>query len=255
MDQQSFSFFRRLFPARATPAAPVAPQSPRQEWIDRFRRYYGWPVEVVFHDNASTMISSRRRGKTLHLRLHHMFQQADAAVLAALADFLRGAGRGAEILDSYIEGHKHLVLARRPRRLGSSIGRRFDLLRIRDALNRFYFARPVLVPVVWGRFHSARRRQSIRLGSYAYDEQLIRIHPVLDQDFVPAHVVVGVVYHEMLHHVFGEQKVCGRRQIHTPEFRALEERFVHYARSSVWVKQNIRRLLSGGKNRHKRETA
>ena len=251
MDQLRFSFFRRLLQPGPRPAAPIASPDPRQEWLERFRRHHGGPVEVVFHDNASTMVSSRRRGKVLCLRLHNMFFQADETVLSALSDFLRGARGGNQLLDLFIESHRHLILIGRPRSCGSSVGRRFDLLQIRDALNRFYFANPVIVPVVWGRFRLGRRR-SIRLGSYAFGEQVIRIHPALDQDFVPAYVVVGVVYHEMLHHVFGEQKVGGRRSIHPPEFNILDERYVHYARASDWVRQNLRRLLNSGKTRHQR---
>ena len=215
-----------------------------RHWGLRFTRYFKKPFRIRFTDNSSTMISSRVRRGVLELRLHHMFIKAQDGILAALADYLLDRKKNHRRLDGFIERNHNRVGRRRPAALGSSQGSRFDLTAIRDALNRAYFDVPVGVLVVWGTSRHRRRRRSIRLGSYCYEDHVIRIHPALDQNFVPAYVVAGVVYHEMLHHALGARQKGGRRLVHTREFREREARFVHYQKAEAWERDNLGRLLA-----------
>ena len=214
-----------------------------RNWGLRFTRCFKKPFRVRFTDNSSTMISSRVRRGVLELRLHHMFIKAPDRILAALADYLLDRKKDHRRLDAFIERNQNRVRRRRPAALGSPQGNRFDLTTIRDALNRAYFEVPVEVPVVWGTSRRRRRRRSIRLGSYCYEDHVVRIHPALDQGFVPAYVVAGVVYHEMLHHALGSRRKNGRRLVHTREFREREARFAHYQKAEAWERDNLGRLL------------
>ena len=60
---------------------------------------------------------------------------------------------------------------------------------------------------------------------------------------MPPWVVVGVVYHEMLHHQLGACDRDGRRMVHTRQFREREKRFVHHARTEVWETKNLGWLI------------
>lgn len=246
MEQISFGF--SVPPAVRKPLLPpIRLEAVRRQWSERFERFYPTPFSVYFNDNSSTMISSRRRQGMQQLRLHYMFLRAQDEVLAALADYLQGRACGNRCLDRFIARNHDLVGRRRLRAQRCSRGRRFDLLRIRDALNRAYFQTPIEVPVVWGSRRSGGRR-SIRLGSYSFEERVIRINPVLDQDTVPAFVVVAVVYHEMLHHLLGSRRVSGRRLVHTREFRTQESRFVHHRRAVAWERENLTKMLMGSRS-------
>jgi len=209
-------------------------------WSTRFRSYLPVTFEVRFTDNTSTMISSRRRGRILRLRLHHMFIDADDSVLSALARYLVGQRSGNQRLDRFIEKNMNRIARKK---LSGSQGRRFDLEKIRDALNRAYFGRPVEVPVVWSSERQVKRQRSIRLGSYSFEDRVIRIHPALDRDLVPAYVVVGVVYHEMLHHELGSDRHNNRRLVHTRRFREREAQFVHYDRAEAWERDHLGQLI------------
>jgi predicted metal-dependent hydrolase len=88
------------------------------------------------------------------------------------------------------------------------------------------------------------RRRSIKLGSYHASERLIRIHPALDQPFVPEYFIAFVIFHEMLHERIGTTRQGhGRRCVHPPEFRALEARFPSAAEALRWEKENLGKLL------------
>jgi hypothetical protein len=84
----------------------------------------------------------------------------------------------------------------------------------------------------------------MRLGSYNESENVIRMHPALDQAFVPRYFVASVVFHEMLHEMHGAEEISeGRRAVHTPAFLADEQRFRDYARARAWENKHIKRLL------------
>ena len=136
-------------------------------------------------------------------------------------------------------------------------GEIYDLRELRDELNRDYFGGKLKVGITWGkgaglpagrarsgaRCRRRPRRSSLQLGSYSYEDNLIRIHRLLDQPRVPRYVVEAVVYHELLHAAIPPVMCNGRRYVHTPEFRRRERLFRGLARAEAWVERNLLELL------------
>jgi predicted metal-dependent hydrolase len=204
-------------------------------------------VRLSITDNVRTMVSSQLVGHERRVRLHHMFLDADAFTLRALAAYLKRSDRAAStLLGGFIEANRTRIRRPRGRRIHvRTAGEVHHLHDLYDRLNAQYFADEVDAAITWGRRGSGRRRRrnSIKLGSYCAEEQLIRIHPALDQVWVPRYFVEYIVYHEMLHHVIPMPERNGRRQLHTPEFRAREREFLHYERAIAWERQHVHRLL------------
>jgi hypothetical protein len=124
-----------------------------------------------------------------------------------------------------------------------------DLEAILHDVNQRYFGGSVSdVLVTWGRKTKPRvgQRTSIKLGSYSSTERLVRVHPVLDQRWVPRYFVHYIVYHELLHHLVPEAKVAGRTLLHPPEFQRRERDFQQYTRALAWEQKHIDRLLRAG---------
>lgn len=124
-------------------------------------------------------------------------------------------------------------------------GRFFDLREIFDRINRRFFNNALRnYTICWGR---RRRKAPVRyfvFGTIREDERIIRIHPLLDAEFVPAWFIEYVVYHEMLHAVVPEETFStGRRKVHTDEFYRREKQFPNYARARRWESENLSRLL------------
>lgn len=207
------------------------------------------PVELVVTDNRRTMISSRHSGGGWLVRLHHMFVYADDPTVRALARYLARNDRGAGAhLDAYIRDNEHRIKKGRRRVLRvHTRGQHHDLSAIFDELNdRYFHGRIVGVRVTWGRRppeQGRRRRRSIRLGTYVAEDQLIRIHPFLDQEWVPRFFVAYVLFHEMLHHVVPAPVRNGRQCFHSPEFRSLERAYPDYERALGWERTNLTKLL------------
>jgi len=207
----------------------------------------GWPVEVKFTDNSSVMISyTRKDGRPMELRLHRMFRDADDRVINAIAGYVRGRDRECSAeLNRFIKSRRHMVKKPKPRPVGklTTRGEHHDLADIFNRLNRDYFSNKLDVAVTWGRKNGRKPRRHIRLGSYSYENKLIRIHPALDRSWVPAYFVESVVYHEMLHAWFEVGKRNGRSMYHTPAFRRRERMHPHFEKAHRWERENIHRLL------------
>jgi hypothetical protein len=207
-------------------------------------------VDVSITDNRHTMISAKRVEGGARVRIHHMFLEADDETVRALARYVTRSDRHASrALDGFIEAHQHRIRKEQPRPLPlRTRGRYHDLSDIFVELNEVWFDGDIDgVSVTWGRRAPTqrRRRRSIRLGTYVHEDGLIRIHPVLDQEWVPRFFVAYVLFHEMLHHLVEAPVVNGRKHFHTNEFRRKERAYPDYDRALSWERENLRRLLSG----------
>ena len=97
--------------------------------------------------------------------------------------------------------------------------------------------------VGWGRDSKTANRNTIRFGSYDIAKKVIRIHPRLNQDFVPHHVVELTVFHEMCHQWAPPRKENGNRRDHHPEFKKKEKEYRFFKEAHRWEKQNWKKLL------------
>jgi hypothetical protein len=228
----------------------------------------GASIALTVTDNARTMLSARQREGIAHVRLHHMFVDADETTVTAVARYLTdGHNAASGHLQHFIKQNSDRIRARARFSLStrtalSSVdhepsdstdcghdGRHHDLYSILGQLNDCYFDCTVQARIAWARMGRGlgrqRRRRSIKLGSYRGRDPLIRVHPVLDATWVPDFFVEYIVYHEMLHHVLGMPMRNGRRNLHGREFRARERQFQRYAEAIAWEHANLDRLLSG----------
>jgi hypothetical protein len=128
-------------------------------------------------------------------------------------------------------------------------GRYYDLEAIKQELCARYFPDGTDVTIAWGRWSGRARPRSMRFGVYLPAARQIRIHPALDQDFVPRYFVEFIIYHELLHHVIPPVRVNGRYHIHPAAFRQRERTFPRYAEAVAWRQRHLRRLLASNRRR------
>jgi len=212
-------------------------------WLEQF---FECPVAVKFTNNRSTMMSWRREKGTLRIRLHQLFVNAPEPIWISLAHYWAHEDPASGgIIDAYISDN--LPDYKRESPTVNGVGKHHDLLQLFDALNERFFHNRCRIQITWGKpgrsRTGVRSRKSIQLGAYIDSDKLIRIHPCLDQRFVPNYYVAWVIFHEMLHEVLGVEQVNGRRQTHPPEFIALEESFPDFERCKEWEKRHLGRLL------------
>jgi hypothetical protein len=205
------------------------------------------PVHLTVTDNTHSMIHIRPSNSGYKMRLHHMFLEADTGVLNSLARFVKSRNRKApSVLRSFVTANSHKI-KRSPRKSRQTIvrskGRFFDLDALFGQVNREYFANEIDCPITWGANRRVLNQNSIKLASYSDRTKTIRVHPALDKSYVPKYVIMGIVYHEMLHHHLGVEHRNGRKIAHSKRFRKLEARYRHYHRLQAWKERNLHRLL------------
>ena len=216
----------------------------------------GVDIRLRITNNSSTMMSLRfeQSGGRAVVGLHHMFLDAPEPVRKALGTWIlrpRTKNSGKK-LEAFIAERRHLIAKRSQRQaVCRTQGQFVDLQRLYDGVNAGEFENKVDTPITWGKMPTQRRRRSIRFGSFTPGDNLIRIHPYLDQAFVPEFFVRYIVFHEMLHAFMGiEEGPTGRRRIHPPAFRRREECYADYDRALKWMnnESNLRRLLRAPKS-------
>lgn len=124
-------------------------------------------------------------------------------------------------------------------------GQYFNLTRVFEKLNARYFGNRLRgYQIVWGRKHRQRPKDSIVFGTIQEEDRMIRIHPLLDQAWVPGWFLQYVVYHEMLHAVVPDKwDANGRRRVHHEKFLAREREYFWFRRAKAWEEENLARFL------------
>ncbi len=233
--------------------APIGPQifvheGARQALERRIEIAFNGPVQLAVTDNLRRMVTHTRERGTLRVRVHMMFLGAADRVLDALVRYVaHDDPEASQVVGDFIRANTHRIRASRP--VPGPLrtkGRVHDLYQMFQGINAEYFnGSAAEVLITWGRRTrpTSKQRKTIKLGSYSAVERLIRIHPALDQDWVPRYFVSYIVYHELLHHVMPAVNLNGRAVLHPPEFLEREREFRHYERALAWEKKHIDRLL------------
>jgi len=219
----------------------------RQVLERRLRAAFLGPIVLSITDNRHSIITHRVQRGTLHARVHHMFLDAPAVVVDALVRYITHGDRDASAaLGDFIDANGFRLARRKRNAPLVTKGQHHDLLALYESVNERYFDGTVGALITWGSRptrRSPKKRRTIKLGSYSAVDRLIRVHPALDQKWVPRYFVSYVVYHEMLHHVVPGSRGLARVNLHPPEFKEREREFRHFERALEWEKRHVQRLL------------
>jgi hypothetical protein len=195
------------------------------------------------------MVTQKKLRGTLRIRLHMMFLDAPERIKEALVRYIaRGDRDSSQLVGDYIESNCFRIRAERPvTQPLRTAGKVHDLAAMLVRLDRRYFGGALGddVLVTWGRRSSPRgaSRNSIKLGTYSATERLVRLHPALDQRFVPRYFVEYILFHELLHHIVPPVKVGRITLLHPPEFSCRERAYPQYERAIAWENRCLDRLL------------
>lgn len=194
-------------------------------------------IEASFYPYIGLTHTIRKRRGRWVIRVSDHCRNAPRAVIEAIAIIL-----GAKVLrrepprqalrtyDRYrhepvIEEMLDTTRSRKGRkRMLRPEGQHHSLTEIFREVNDSYFGgRVELRQIGW-----STHRSWGRLGHYDPVHNTVTISPILDSPRVPHKVVAFIVYHEMLHTLFGERTPQGERRHHPQEFRRAEQSHPDY---------------------------
>jgi hypothetical protein len=234
-------------PPALAPPPSLAPSPPDLRLAAQLAARVG-DCRVILTQNRRTVLSSRREPAGLVVRLHRVFADAPDDVVDAVGRYLAtGERRASSAISRWVDSRRGELVRHHPRpRELTPLGAVHDLADLFADVERTHFAGEAAgVGITWGKRapQTRRRRRTIRLGTYSHEEKLIRVHPALDQHWVPRFFVRFIVFHEMLHHVEPARETDARTEFHTPRFRARERAYPEYERAITWERENLGRLL------------
>ncbi len=203
-------------------------------------RAAGADISLAVTDNSVTMLTAEKKGKTLFIRLHRMFLQAENDVIREVALFITKRKAETPLLRRFIRENLSSIRKNSRRRVTvKKEGRHYDLGAIFRALNNEYFGGRVSCDIAWGNKCPRYAVKKRTLGSYSRSGGIIRINPILDARRVPRYFIEFVVYHEMLHADMDTSERHGRRAVHPEEFKDRERVFRHYEKALMWEKKEF----------------
>lgn len=211
----------------------------------------GLNIDLRLSRGKTTMITMKpNHNRTAYqLRLHPMFITAPSEIHQLLAAWLQNPNQPIhqKKLQQYIKANRPELAALPPDRTKlQTRGTFYDLKTLSDEVNLSCFNNQLDVSITWGQMPKKTRRRSIRFGSYSPHENLVRIHPLLDQQFVPEYFIRYIIFHEMLHAFVGiKHGKNGRRVIHSKKFLTIEQQYVDFERANAWMSdsKNLCKLL------------
>lgn len=233
-------FRRGLFARSSDPSRPTPDRGPSdthdaalQLGRELLARHGGASCRITVHANRREVLRWQLQGPDPHVEVHWALLERPEAILEAIADT---PGARARLLEGLPIPHPGALNPR-----GSVHDLEALLIPERPRLPQI---EPP--PVTWGRWPSIPPVRRLRLGSCALPPSapLIRIHPVLDHQTVPAWFVGFVLFHELLHVAYPPEVVGSRRWLHPPAFRRAEATHPHHERAEAWEKAHLRELLA-----------
>lgn len=194
--------------------------------------------QVELYPYANLSHTLRLRQDVAYVRLSDILHEAPVPVIEAAAAILLGQMYRRRVprdlrdvyrqfaLSHSTRRHIARVRRKRARRIADKpLGTAHDLGVMFDSLNARYFDGNLRRPRIgW----SSRVWRS-QFGCYDPSLDQIVMNKRLDRADVPAFAVEFILYHEMLHVKHPIRATACGLQSHSPEFRAEEKRFGHYA--------------------------
>jgi hypothetical protein len=199
---------------------------------------------VELYPYANLAHTLRLRNDVARVRLSDILRQAPVPVIEAAAAILLGQmyrlrvpGELRDLYRQFAVAHSTRrsiarVRRKRARRIQHNpVGAAHDLAPMFGEINAEYFGGRLRRPRLgW----SARPWRS-QFGCFDPSINQIVMNRRLDRPDVPSYAVEFILYHEMLHVKHPLRAAACGLQAHSPEFRAEEKRFKHYARARKFL--------------------
>jgi len=193
---------------------------------------------VEFYPYSSLVLTIRRRGDTLFVRFSDLLERAPLDVLEGAAALLLARVYRKRPQRALTQPYIDYAKSNRTReRIGKMRrqrvrlhhtgpkGKHFDLVALFEKLNQKYFSGVLQRPTIGWSMRSWRRQ----FGCFDPGPNQILLNRRMDHPGVPQFAVEYVLYHEMLHVKHPTRRSGCSLISHSPEFRAEEKRFEHFA--------------------------
>lgn len=209
-----------------------------------FTAFQNVPIRVSFYPYVGLTHTLRRSKEGWILRISDHCRAASAHVIESVVLILaykvmrrKPPRRSLDIYDDFRKSPETESAVRKRREVrgrkffSDTKGKHHAIEEMYRELNeRFFNGQVEINRIGWG-----IRKSRGRLGHYDPIHHTITLSPSLDSPRVPSYVVRYIVYHEMLHALFGESTGQEGHRHHPRQFRHTERSYPDYSRAKTFL--------------------
>lgn len=218
-------------------------------FIDKLKKYISYNNKIIIRANNSSIISIKQNIFVKQITLHPVFIKCSDDIFIDLINFLNAKNKNKDsiilknrLLDFFYDNKP---IKKQKINLDS---KHYDLKliydEIIDIIKNIYILNYNKISITWGKKTSTRRR-SIRFGSFNKLNNIIRIHPILDDNKIPLFFLKSVILHEIAHFIYienGYEKL--RKTFHNKYFYEILVSIDNdHEKSKQWQKENLKLFL------------
>jgi len=193
--------------------------------------------KIHFRSQNNRLVSIHKKIFSTKINIHPVFLNGDLNILNDILNVItnRNSDLSKKRLQSFYHSNKRERISKIDHRYKyKNIGSLFSSC-ISEA-KRNYDIDLSDLKITWGR-NSKNRRRSIRFGSYDKTSNLVRLHPILDNEKIPDHFVESIIKHEIAHHIV--RSLHNDAKPHSKEFKEIYKKIdSEHETSRKWEKTN-----------------
>lgn len=175
----------------------------KDDFIYEIKKYLPSNYKVNFTDKGKNLIIIKKNIFNTIINLHSVFLKGDKNLIQNIINFIKKNNFYEEskrkLNDFYhnnqIKKHIKIKKSFKHKDIYSYLHEIID--EIKTKYEEIDFNQ---LKITWGKYYKTRKR-SIRFGSFDRRHDLIRIHPVLDNEKVPDFFIRSIIYHETAHFI------------------------------------------------------
>jgi hypothetical protein len=213
-------------------------------FIKKVKSFLPYDCRIDIKKDKNCLISVRKKIFLTHININPIFLKSDHIIFNDIIYFLKySTQKNNELkevkkrLSLFYENNnikKNITINTKFKDKNISLMYENIISNFKNIYNTIDFS---VLKITWGR-NSKNRTRSIRFGSFDKKKNLIRIHPILDNKFIPDHFLKSVIYHEISHFVcdklYPELKTYHNKIF----YQILEKLDQDYFKSMKWEKDN-----------------
>ncbi len=213
----------------------------KEDFVNHIKKFLPSNSIVNFKKSNNNIIKVKKRLFTLDINIHPAFLKADKNLIQDIVNFIN-QDKSKDLKESKNRISKFFNENYIPQKI--KIKNKFKYKNIQfnfqdiiaNLKNVYTNINFNDLKITWGKNYKNRRR-SIRFGSFDKKNNLIRIHPSLDNINIPDFFIRSIIYHEITHFiVFTLYK---KSQPHSKIFRSILKMLdPDYETSRIWEKNN-----------------
>ncbi len=213
----------------------------KNDFINHIKQYLPTNCTIHIKSNNNNLIKIKKKLFMTEIIIHPVFLNADKNLIQDIVIFIK-QDKSKNIKESklrmskfYEENYKSKKIKIKNKYKHKDIQYLFQniLIKLNDLYNNINFFE---LKITWGKNYKTRRR-SIRFGSFDKRHNLIRIHPALDNTYVPDFFISSIIYHEITHFIV--YKLQKKSMPHSKMFyNILKKIDPDFETSRLWEKNN-----------------